>query len=593
MSFIFGDSGKLRAVNTDRQEANGWGGGRSLDRYEFWIPIASALLFTVSTIVALMFVDILDDEGLKEWVVAKLFLQEPLHVFFWQKGRVVGALLSLPGVVLGLKAWYVWYKILAGLTIFLLSRSVSAMGGRGAVVALILATSPLVIFSAMRNHSSIGAAFIVSLSLYLYYCKHRSFLAGLILTSVVWSRPEFTPAVGIIIAATYWKRRDLRFVLGTLVFPLAYAVGGAIYHQDILWWYHFQIDLIKPDKISETHGYTGVQFEFSYISKLLGHLFLVTPAWLLVFAPGRGGKGSFRREWMLILLVMATLMTMLPFFRMWHFSHSLRFWMVVLIPLSIVLSFGSVSGFTPLRRRLTVVLAALGMMLAFGGGVELSSWGMAASFAALLVIALFGVRPWPRRLGIALLAAASVTVALVVPAADEDQRHQHFDELKALEYTTDHIKQNPDIDRVFSDIHEFSFLKQLYYPNSLKEIDFIFLPPYDLGYEIYNTSNKKNGQFFKLANACRSGLYGHAMWPCDMKAQTSFKDSVFVLKNRPPSVYIYSHEYWDRISVPLKRFGKISVRVGKKQLSPPAVPEERIRLDDESLLAPCRFEKCQ
>ncbi|MCA9682594.1 MAG: hypothetical protein KC457_10395 [Myxococcales bacterium] len=186
------------------------------------------------------------DEGLLTWHFAGILGRAPIAGFFFQKLRPVLALVYAPVAPLGFMAFSIVH-LLVGATAIPLTAALSRHFGHRlfAVPALVVASSPLMLVTAVAGHSNCDVAVGLLLGLYLLLVKGRSVLGGVVLGSLILVRSEIAPILLAIAVERLWAR-DIRVLWGMAVVPLAYALAGVPYHHDLLWIFHYPPTLMEP-----------------------------------------------------------------------------------------------------------------------------------------------------------------------------------------------------------------------------------------------------------------------------------------------------------------------------------------------------------
>jgi len=272
------------------EEKGADGAGVARDRV-LWIAVVFALVM-----LALGLTDAVEsDEGVLTYLGAAMTADAPVATLFLQKMHPTLSVLYLPAVALGWRGFIAAHALLGALGVFAIGRWADKLGGDGWLAALTVALSPAYGFSVCTGQSNSDGIALLALGLWLYESDGalRRFAAGVVLGLTVWARYEFgafVSALGIIAILRPGRRAT---ALGMLAIPLLYLPAGAIYHRDLLWFFHH-----LPMEAEAAPGLGrvfGVTYNLRGLRRILTAVTLVSSAWPLVLTPAAlSERGSAR-----------------------------------------------------------------------------------------------------------------------------------------------------------------------------------------------------------------------------------------------------------------------------------------------------------
>jgi hypothetical protein len=552
------------------------------------LPEIIAAAFTLATLAAMPAFPYLDNEGFQGFVMSRALLTEPIATLFMQKARCISAVISLPGTLFGWTGYLVWHKFLAGLAILLLGKALSAAGRTGWLGSLLVATSPAFVIGAMGGQSNLTGAVLISMALYLLMTRRTPLMTGFVLGIMPWSRSEtlvFVTAIAIFHLLRMPGRR--RFLAGLLAFPVAYWGLGALYHSDPSWIMHFTPTLATiPDFIG---GRDYLVLTMPYVVEITVMATLVLPLW--PFLSLSRWKLLTSPERVLWLALLGTLIPMLalPFAWLFNFSHQTRYWLVML-PMAGFLMSGPILP-TLERRQLVIpgLLAASGAILAWFASEAIESLAILLVTSAPLV---FGIAGYLRVRALRWVAASLMALGLVAHL-----RIEYPESMTSLRNTLPQRDVGQVVDwmrtsgegrgarRILTNV-----LGLATYPGA-DEMDICskarFVPNHDLPNEIFQLSNRENGQYQAVLRALEPWWCGRILWHCDLEEESDFAGDLFVFKADRDFYAAIPKAFVDCTSDPVATFGWYEVRKGRQRSREGPCATARIPLIDPVTRGPC------
>jgi hypothetical protein len=266
----------------------------------------------------------LNDEGLIIHYVGTWARVDPQVVFFAQKAKPILAILyALPS--LGGVAWTMMaHLVVSALALPLIAGFARRLGYRlPNFPALVIGFSPVFFLGGPAGIPNNDAVVGTVLVLFLL-ARGYSLSSGLVLGTLPWVRSEMAPLVPILWLHTIWIEPNRRFAVGAVLFPLAYALTGAVYHLDLLWMVHYPpASPANPDNPM----WQGVPIGPAFF---LGFLAAITPVAGLVACLPFGRLRPLERTLLFYMALMSVLLDVLPMFRIGNFAGSPRYQMQLL-----------------------------------------------------------------------------------------------------------------------------------------------------------------------------------------------------------------------------------------------------------------------
>ena len=202
-----------------------------------WALAAAFAIFGLAAVATDRF---LDDEGMLTHLFGAWARADAVPTLFFQKSHpVLAALYALPSLG-GVRATLAAHVLVAAAAIPLLAGVARALGHRAPnLPALILALSPIYLVGAPAGISNVDGVAGGVLFLHLYARAKRPFAAGILLGALVWVRFELAVLVVVFVLYDLFFERRVALLAGAAVFPIVYAIAGALYHRDAIWFVHF------------------------------------------------------------------------------------------------------------------------------------------------------------------------------------------------------------------------------------------------------------------------------------------------------------------------------------------------------------------
>src|SRR5262245_27437506 len=181
----------------------------------------------------------LNDEGLIIHYSGTWARLDLPNVFFAQKAKpILAALYALPSLA-GVRATMIAHLVVCALALPMIAAFARQLGYRlPNFAALVLGFSPIFLLGGPAGIANNDAIVGTVLVLFLIGRGH-ALSSGLVLGCLPWVRTEMAALLVVLVVHAIVIERNPRFVIGAMLFPLAYALAGAAYHHDILWMVHY------------------------------------------------------------------------------------------------------------------------------------------------------------------------------------------------------------------------------------------------------------------------------------------------------------------------------------------------------------------
>ncbi len=409
-----------------------------------WLLTAAAV---VLSLLAIAFDRYLHDEGLLTWYFAQMTAADPAALLFFQKSRPLLSLLYAPLALLGLglTSFLVLHALIAAAALPLLAASARALGlGETANLApALLATSSLWFACGPAGVSNSDAVTGLCLVVFLWVVRERPLAAGALLGALLFARSElalFALLIGLF--ALLHRRTSARLALGLPLVPALYALCGALYHHELLWFLRFPPALPAPPPATPRFGAEGYG---AGLGTTLLALLALTPALPLLpalrlrpsraasasaSAPDlRGARGAGRpatdpRVLLFAALALAFLAAIrgLPVLGLFNFDDSPRYILPTLPFAALALAEVAQRWDALAVGRRALLGLTLWLALAIAGGAEAGSLPLIAAALLFGVLALArGGRPQLASLALLLSSAA------LAPATEPTTRMRRAD----------------------------------------------------------------------------------------------------------------------------------------------------------------------
>jgi hypothetical protein len=278
----------------------------------------------------------LHDEGIFTFDTTKVVFHSPAAVLFALKIKPVLTLIYAPFALMGLTPFLLLHAALAALAVVLVCRTaVHLKVAHPNAAGWLLALSMGFTVAASNGFANADGAFFLSLFLFLYFSKRYTW-AALVLGLLPFVRNELALIWVGFLVWDVWNRKDYRFVLACLAFPVAYTLAGALYHHNLFWLVsYFPNPQDKPYALGFeplTLSAMGVYF---HQSLLINFGLLAFPA---LFAWKAGDR---QRIFLLVLTwVMFVTMAVMQYYHVFGFNDSLRYHVAPLPLVALLCAFG-------------------------------------------------------------------------------------------------------------------------------------------------------------------------------------------------------------------------------------------------------------
>jgi hypothetical protein len=441
----------------------------------------------------------LNDEGVLTYYWGAWARQAFIPVFFFQRVRPVLAALYLPVSAGGLHVTLMAHVATAALAIPMIAAVARALGQRSAnLPALVMALSPLYFYGGAAGLSNTDGVVGISLVLYLLCVSHRPLLAGVIAGVLPWVRNELALFSAVLAVHGLLVRRDRALVVGLGSFPLVYAVTGAVYHHDPIWFFHFQ------PKTPADPTYTLWAGQLIGLQYLLEPLLAVTPIVPVIMAI------RLRRlqpiEWTLILYsaTAALALNVLPVFHIGNFGTMPRLSMALLPVLALLVGRAAELWWDDERPALTTLALMMALTLWLATRQKSGNATAVLMLGNLMLITTMGLRAGPAAVG---LAVAIVAAGPLLPIRLEVSRRETASYLDPM---VDWLRAHRDL--LSGPVLTNSQLLSAYAERRLAGTDVRFVIPVEMSRDLVLLSNPANGQRERIRRLSETDLYGRTVW---------------------------------------------------------------------------------
>jgi hypothetical protein len=508
---------------------------KNLHRYVFEHPAVGVVLaagcFVLYGVFALD-LTYLHDEGIFTLDMAGCMIYSPAAMLFFVKAKPVLMLIYTPFAALGLTPYLLFHAALAALAVALIVRTAVHLGiAHPGAAGWLLALSFGFTIGGSNGFANVDGAFFLSLFLFLYFSR-RYLWAGGVLGLMPLVRNELALVWVAFIAWDVWNRKDYRFVLAGLAFPVVYAVAGSVYHGNIAWLVStFPNPQSKPQDIGFELPTLKRMGKYIQQSMLLNLGVMAFPALSALKAGDRRGILLLVLTWLFFIL-----MAFFQYFGVFGFDLSLRYHLSPLPLVALLCAY----GLSSYGRAAWVGAgcAAVLMVILPGEGK-----GFLVAVAVLAVAHL--VTRWKTKLDVVRpsnLVLWIIGVCLLVSGISgrqygEDQHRWNHRVMDSLKKSAIYNGQP-----VYTDIHIAR------YDRCAAIQDVYFLANESMLWELSRFLNRENGQYGEIVRAL-----AHQRFVVEPEAHKLRLDAIYLLIQGPRM------ERWQRR---IESAGPKNVRIG-------------------------------
>ena len=496
------------------------------DAFAFLLESPRALgvltaLFAAAGLVLVLDHFVVYDEGLLTYVFARWLALDPLPVLFFQKAKPITSLLFAIPAVGGVEAMLAVHVVAAALVAPMLAAVARALDIRlPNLPALIVLVSPLFLFGAVAGVSNTDGVVATTLFLYLAVARRRSWLAGFVLGCLPWVRYELAPFAIVLWLYATLVERNRGIALGAMLFPAAYALSGAVYHHDLLWFVHFAPSTALPmpgNRIWDTQK-IGLRY-------LLALQLLVTPTvgFALLAPPSR--LTPVEKALCLFAVASFLLLAFLPFLRLGNFGMVARYFLQPL-PVLALLAARAVEPYLERGRsswRLYALAGGLAAVWAVSDGPRSTlALPILGAYLAAAVLGSLG-----RGAGVVCAVALAACIGLALPR-NEMKTPVYFE--PALAWLNAHAREIRGA-TIYTNSPVIPF--GIASSSKLVESDVRFIVAPDILFEIDELSNPANGQRDALRRVAAEELFGRSVSWDEISPDSVPAKSLFLLDEDP------------------------------------------------------------
>jgi hypothetical protein len=411
------------------------------------------------------------------------------------------------------------------------------------LAALVLAASPMYFACAAAGVSNSDGVAVAILGVWLWHVRRRPMLGAIALSLVPWIRAELAPLSLLVLALA--PREDRRAAwTGALVFPLAYALLGAVVHRDVLWFAHYPPALPEP---MAGHPLWAQQDGKVTLVSLSATSLALSPVWLLAIPVDGASGGRHRVQWMWLAFAAFELglLLALPRWRVFNFDLSPRYLLGVVPAIALAVS-SRIEELADAPRMGTrvVELAVLvgGGAIAFAvarDGVHPAALAATAVVAAAIAIGRAGR-----------VAAAAVVIAMVVAVGPlgfgdgtglrRDRVAPELAEIRARLDEDARLHERP----IFTNA---PLLASVLPVGKYGRVHYIVQA--DQLHEIVTLTNATNGQRERVLAAMSRRMYGVPVFADAFTPQDLPADAVLVLVEDPRLELVMPPDVWAKALV--------------------------------------------
>ncbi len=462
------------------------------------VPIV-AVAFALAGIALVLTDYTINDEGMLTYYLASWLRRDFAPMFFFQKAKPIVCALYAPISIAGAHATLIAHVLVAATAIPMLAAVARTLEFRlPNLPALVLALSPLYFFGAAAGLSNVDGVAAIVLTLYILCARRQPLVAGLVLGALPWVRFELGVFCGVMAVYALTTREHRSLLITMAVFPLFYAVAGAVYHDDILWLTHFPpaapFDPQNPLYVNNT--------------QMLGFRHLLEPAAALTPAAGLAAAlpfGRLRRIERAVLVygvLVILLMNILPVLHFGNFGTSPRY-MLHLLPVLALLLGRALEPLWEEQRPHAVLFLVAAFICVW---VATRQNDAQATNILLVTYALVWLLAWLRA---GTLAAAGVAVLLVIgpfmPLRTDVGPPKYLDPM------LDWLRANPE--RQKEPIYTNAQLLAQYLKGRVSSGEVHYMLGTDMAYETKFLINSGNGQLERLGELSAAEFYGKQLLP--------------------------------------------------------------------------------
>lgn len=485
----------------------------------------------------------LHDEGQLTYLFARMTSEAPLDLVFLQKSRPPISIFYAPFAAIGPGVFGAVHVIVAASAIGLLASIARSLGHRWPnLAALVLAASPMYFACAAAGVSNSDGVAVAILGVWLWHVRQRPFVGAIVLSLVPWIRAELAPLPLLLFVLAPAKDRRAAWS-GAIVFPVAYALVGAIVHRDLLWFAHYPPALPEP---MAGHPLWAQQDGRVTLGALSATLLSLSPVWLLAI-PVDGastGRDRVQRSWLAFAAFELGLLLAMPRWRVFNFDLSPRYLLGVVPALALVVSSrieaiaDRVGGVTRVVE-IAVLVGGAAIGFAVAGGAHPTALAATAFVAAAIAIGRAG------RTGAAAIVVAALVAIGPLGFGDgtglrRDRAAPELAEIRARLEEDPRLHGRP----IFTNA---PLLASVLPVSRYGRVHYIVQA--DQLHEIVTLTNPNNGQRERVLAAMSRQMYGipvlaDAFVPDDLPA-----DAVLVLVEDPRLELVMPAEVWSKALV--------------------------------------------
>lgn len=362
----------------------------------------------------------LNNEGIFSYIAASILPDDPIPTLFFLKVRPPLAALYAAPAALGFDAFAIVHGLVAAAAVPLTAVLARANGLRWPnLAAMLVAASSLLIACAASGVGNSDALTLGVLAAVCLFAWRRPLLAGVVAAVLPLARAEMTLLVIplAIYAVLAGAQVRLRFLAGLFAPLVAYAVLGAIYHEDVIWFLH------HPPHVTHSVPYSeimGRQMFGGDPHKVTLTLVTITPAvgMLLFLKPST----LTRPEWTILgfLSLFLGILSVLPGLSPLNFGDMPRY-VVPALPFIALLSCRGIetladgSGSERARTFGVVVLGVL-LVVAHFQDAQHDAPALLWAVAGWSAVAVLAASPWHRAVPWLVVALAAVAAPFSMDA---------------------------------------------------------------------------------------------------------------------------------------------------------------------------------
>jgi hypothetical protein len=464
------------------------------------------------------------DEGLLTWLFASYMSRDPVATLFFLKAKPALAALNLPGAAFGLSGFYIGHVVIGCSGVVAMAAAARAARVREwGIAALLVACSPMYMLGTAAGFSNVDAAALTAVAMWLVFRRPRpGFGTALVISLLPWIRYEALVLAVLAGLAVLVRDRNPRFLVGLVALPVVYLSAGAVWHHDLLWFWHFPASFAQ---LAQTGVFGGAEEEVrrTSIADLVFAVTTMTPAVGLALVPGRGAP-----RWVSVGQVCTVLfiiaIAVLPRFGV-AMGYSQRYFLQIL-PVAALLAAYRLERAGPLMvAGVAAITVCSGPFLLGPSSVRTGGFCVVAFAATVAFLTL----AWRRRSRLAIIGLAAFAIAWPFSDLPLDA-FQSFSRRAAVD-AVDWLRAHPEARASSVVVTNLKLLDaELSHAGVSPPVDVRCLIQTDNEYELTTLTDETNGQRARMFALAAWRFYGRGVLAREFAARPGPAGALVVLQ---------------------------------------------------------------